>query len=209
MSLRRWALKPGELRPLGRDGLLLLAARCALRVAPWRPPAAARCWRECLAFLVAAAGTTPVARREAVALARPLADLGATACTRLEATDEPRGRCLNYAAGVLSTAVEATAQVDRTALVRDVIEVAKLAGSIPAVLAHAGRVPARAGQSPVDLAAGAAWAAMRADVAAIAAAAPAIVAARAPVRALAAVAPLWPGGTPAWATARARGAGTE
>jgi len=34
MSLRVWALKPGELKPLSRAGLVLLAARCALRVEP-------------------------------------------------------------------------------------------------------------------------------------------------------------------------------
>lgn len=32
MSVKLWALKVGELRPLGDDVLLLLAARCAMRV---------------------------------------------------------------------------------------------------------------------------------------------------------------------------------
>jgi len=52
VSLKVWALKPAEVKTLDREGLLLLAARCALRVEPWTPREAARYWSRGLELLV-------------------------------------------------------------------------------------------------------------------------------------------------------------
>ena len=197
--MKRWALRPGELKPLGREGLLLLAARCALRAEPWRPPAAARAWTDGLAALVAAARDAPTDARTIAALARTVADHGAVAANRLDATDEPRGRCANYATQALATALDATALADRKALVARTIAVAKLAGSIAAVLAHAGRVPAGPGGDAVDVACAAVWGATRADLAPLTAGLATVAAAKDPVKALRVLAPLWPDGPPAWA----------
>ena len=56
MSLRRWAVKAGELRTLSRSGLMLFSARCAIRVEPWLPKSARRVFAEELAFLEAGKG---------------------------------------------------------------------------------------------------------------------------------------------------------
>jgi hypothetical protein len=79
--------------------------------------------------------------------------------------DEPAGRCHNYALLTAAIAVQATAIPDRPALVKRVIDAAKHAGSIPAILANAGRRTAPAGQDVVDFACTQFWDARRADVA--------------------------------------------
>ncbi len=203
MSLRAWAVKPGELRPLSRAGLLLLAARCAMRAEPWRAPGLDRGWRAGLAHLLAAASRPPAPPTAAArALARRIQDAGATACNRLDGTDgEALGRCHNHASNVLEVALEATSLQDR-ALVRALVDIAKLANSIPAVLAHAGLVRAPRGASAIDAACTYVWDATRADVAALARATDRVIAARDRAAALRRVAPLWPGRAPAWTRRR-------
>ena len=155
MGERMSAIKPGELKPLTRSGLLLLSARCALRVAPWVPPEAEAAWRDGVAFLALAALTAPTEARETAARARALRDLGARACNRLEATDEPLGRCMNHAMGTLAEAIDATARPRGPALKKAVITTARLSASIGAILAHAGRVGGCGDVDPVDFAGGA------------------------------------------------------
>ncbi len=196
MTVKAWALKPADLKPLGRDGRLLLAARCALRIEPWRPAAATELWNDGLALVVAAAWAIPPAASDVAARARALTNLGAVASHRLAATDEPLGRCQNHAMATLAAAIEACAAVDPTALAKAVIGAAKLAASIAAMWAHAGRV--RVDGDPVDIACTTAWDAIRADIKPLAADAGGLATATDRVAALRAVAPLWPGGAPAW-----------
>lgn len=198
MTVRRWALRPGELKALTRGGLLLLAARCAMRAEPWRPPGSARPWTDGLAFVVGAAlAPAPAVVADARARARAISDLGARAYHRLAATDEPAGSCANHAAQALSLALEAAAVGDRPALVKAIIDVAKQSASIGPVLAHAGRV---GGADPVEAACAAVWGAIRADVTLLAAQSDAIARAKRPVQALRTCAPLWVGAPPAWST---------
>lgn len=180
-SLRTLVLRPGELRPLSRAGLVLLAARCALRCEPWLPPGAEALWRRGLGDVVAGA-FTPASGPPA--WGRALGDLGARVCNQLDATDAPRGRCHNYAAQALVLAGEAAALVERAPLVKQVIVVAKHAGSIPAVLAHAGRVVAPPGRDAVDHACETVWAAIRGDVGWVVGHEASIAGARDPVAAL-------------------------
>lgn len=193
MTLKLWAVRPGELRRLERGPRLIWAARCALRVEAWRPPGLDATWEAGLRTLVAAAFAEPGAVAVA-ALARALGDQGAVACNRRDGTpEEARGRCMNYAASTLRGALEATALADGPALAKAVIDVAKAAGSIPAVLAHAGETHAPKGADAVEFAARALWDCMRTDLAACRSiVAPTTVA---DVRALA---PLWPSGARAW-----------
>lgn len=186
MSVKAWALKVGELRPLGDHALLFLAARCAMRVEPWCPAGARADWKR---------GLDAVCEGGAASsnLVRALSDRGATACNRLAATDEPLGRCMNYSTQTLCVALEAAGPADRGTRCKRVIAAAKLASSIGAVLAHAGRVSAPRGTDAVTFACTAMWDAIRADIAAIAGAPAGLT----PV-ALRAVAPLWAAGKPRW-----------
>lgn len=181
MSVKLWALKVGELRPLDDHALLLFAARCAMRVEPWLPAGAQPDWER---------GLEAVCRGST---ARALSDRGAVACNRLATTDEPLGRCMNYSTQTLCAALEAAGSADRRTRCKHVIDAAKYASSIGAVLAHAGRVTAPRGTDAVTFACTAMWDAIRSDIAAIAGASsdttPSV---------LRALAPLWPAGTPRW-----------
>lgn len=193
MTMKAWAVKPGELRRLARGPRLVWAARCAIRVDAWRPPGVEAEWAEGLRRLVAAADAAPGAI-DVAALARALGDRGAIACNQRDGTaDEALGRCMNHATQTLAGALAATALADAPALGKAVIGVAKLAGSIPAVLAHAGATVAPAGRDAVEVAAPAIWGAMRGDLEACATAR-----AGATVDEVRALAPLWPPGTRAW-----------
>ncbi len=135
MTLKAWAVKPGELRRLTRGPRLVWAARCAMRVEAWRPPGVEADWDAGLARVVAAVAAAP-GNVEVAALARALNDRGARASNQRDGTaDEAVGRCMNYATQALAGALAATAVADGPALAKAVIDVAKLAGSIPAVLA--------------------------------------------------------------------------
>ena len=163
MSVKQWAIKAGEVKPLDRAGLLLLGARFALRCAPWVPAGAETSLRAVLAGVVqaAAAGTVlPAALRTE---RRALSDRGAMACNRLSATDEPAGRAHNYAAQVLTAVAQGADALERPTTLKSVLEAAKYAGSIAAIWAHAGRVHEAqgTGQNPVDHACERTWAALR------------------------------------------------
>jgi hypothetical protein len=184
-------LRPSELAARSRGDLLILAARLVLRVEPWRPEEAAACWEEELAAVIAAAGGAAIA--DAAGRERALLDLGARACNRLERVDAPRGRAADHALCALAAAVAATA-APPPALRRAIIDCAKQSASIPALLAHAGRIRARGGDA-VDVACAAVWNAIRADVARVAGAGETLR----DLPAVRAAWPLWPGRTPAWA----------
>ncbi|MGV3619853.1 MAG: hypothetical protein ACO1OB_03495 [Archangium sp.] len=80
-------------------------------------------------------------------------DLGAIACNRLDGTDdEALGRCHNYATLVVANSL-------RPSSTPELIQIAKYIGSIPAVLAHAGKT-----KVSVDVAAVEMWGALRADL---------------------------------------------
>jgi len=133
-------------------------------------------------------------------LRRDLSDRGAMACNELATTNEPLGRCMNYTTQILASALDAIALDDASALKKEVIQAAKLSASIPAILAHAGRIEVPSGSSAVDVACVTVWDAIRADIAAVANAVPAIERAEDRVLALTKCAPLWPGEVPAWVT---------
>lgn len=199
MSVRSWSIKPGELKRLSRSGLLLLAGRCALRVQPWVPPGAEAAWSDGLAFVVDAACAEPTDPQGTLVRARGIRDLGARACNRLEATDEPLGRCMNYAMGALAEAIEATTLPLGPVLKKAVIEAAKQSASIAAVLAQAGRVGGCGERDAVEVACLATWEAMRADVLFLERVTERLDDAGDAIAALRAVAPLWPSGAPTWA----------
>ena len=192
MSLRTTALKPGELRPLSRTGLLLVAARCALRVETWLPGPPTAHWKDTLAGVVAAAFALPAKH----ASTRTLSDWGASACNRLKATNEPLGRCMNYATQTLVTAVEATSLAERPALVKAVIDTAKLSASITAIWAHAGRTT----PDTLDTVCATTWTAIRSDVALLILGHDDVESAKNQVGALRKLGPLWPKPTPSWAS---------
>ena len=199
MGLREWAVKPGELKPLSRGGLLLFSARCAMRVEPWVPAGAAELWADNLAFVVSAAFADRVEASNGLSRQRAISSCGAMACNRLRATDEPLGRCMSYATSTLATAIEAAGAGDRPTVLKRTIEVAKQSASIAAVWAHAGRVHVGEGADAVEVACTATWAAIRSDIAALARLA-ALETPQDPVRALREVAPLWGSGAPPWST---------
>jgi len=77
MSVRKWSIKISELKLLDRRGVLLFAARAAMRVEPWVPRGAGRTWKENLALVVDSAfekaiRSTDMRRREVA-----LSDIGA------------------------------------------------------------------------------------------------------------------------------------
>lgn len=200
MSVKQWAIKAGEVKPLDRAGLLLLGARVALRFESWVPAGAETSFRAVLAGVVqaAVAGTAlPVALRTE---RRALSDRGALACNRLDATDEPAGRAHNYAALVLTAVAQGADALDRPTTLKSVLEAAKYAGSIAAIWAHAGRVHEAQGtaQNPVDLACERTWAALREDVVLIVREREALVAAPDPLAALLALEPHWQPPLPSW-----------
>lgn len=199
MSLRLWAIKVGELRPLDAGGLLLFGARCALRVSPWVPKDARRAWQAGLDIVLRAVGGeqfTPERIRE---VSRLVGDAGAIACNRLDGTkDEARGRCMNYATQTLVAVLDASQAADLKAQKKWIIDAAKLSASIPALLAHAGQIQARAGDA-VSEAAGTIWDAIRADIPVVTAARAANPSAPLSEAKLKALGPLWPGGKPEWA----------
>jgi hypothetical protein len=193
MSVKKWAIKPGELKPLSRSSLLIWAARNAMRTEAWRPPGVKSSWDAALRLLVARA-FDDADRAKVKPLARDLGDRGADACNRRDGKPtEALGQCMNYATQTLGCALAATLLPDGPALAKALIDVAKYAGSIPAVLAHAGLVRAPKGNDPVDVAALAMWSAMRTDLAACAAITAPLSASRART-----LAPLWPPGALAW-----------
>jgi hypothetical protein len=201
MSVRLWAVKPGEVKSLSREALLLFGARCALRIEPWWPVSAGPQSTEPLGFVLAAAFGKAPAAEVALARSRVLLNAGAKACNVLEATDGPRGQCINYAACTLAAVVEAAGMAERKAVVKATLEAAKLSASIFAVWAHAGRVPVPAsGQEVVDHVSETVWQSIRADIAPLADALDALATAPDRAQALRALAPLWLGGEPAWAT---------
>ncbi|HUQ08452.1 MAG TPA: hypothetical protein VM261_38440 [Kofleriaceae bacterium] len=193
MSVKAWALKPGELKRLSRAAQLRLAARCAMRVEPWMPAGAKAAWRKGLDHIArAASSATPAA---AEALLRTIDDKSVEASERLEDKDELRAQCVSYAGLTLSTALEACALETGPTLTKAVIDTAKYAASIAALHAHAGRVKVGKGKDPVEVAARAMWDAIRADLPVVAASGAKLTAGS--VRKLA---PLWPAKPPTWAT---------
>lgn len=80
------------------------------------------------------------------------------------------------------------------------LEAAKLSASLPAVLAHAGRVGGSSGGDAVDAACLATWDAIRADIVVVAGVSHSLGDARDSIGTLREVAPLWPNGAPDWAT---------
>jgi hypothetical protein len=208
MTMRVWAIKNGDLKPLSRGGLLLFAARCALRVEPWSPPGAEALWRRALEHIVTAAlgnVANPAAARK---LERTLSDQGALGAHAVEASDEPLGECIDYAATTLATGVAATALEARPALLKSIIDCAKLSASVPAVLAHAGRVPVAKGRDAVEAACTPIWRAIRSDLpilAILATSTNVLESASDRVSALREIAPLWVEGKPDWVP-RARSA---
>ena len=191
MSVRAWAIKPGELKELTRCGLVLLAARCALRVEPcvleWWPDApktVRSLWATSLDHLVRSAFTTT--RHDIQRRLRALSNAGSLGRRRCEARDETRATCVNYAFYTLAAAVETGRFTERPLIVKSTIQAAKMSASIAAILAHAGRVPAPVNDDPVDHASRIAWGAIRAD------------AARLTATPDARSCPLWPDPAPAW-----------
>lgn len=198
MSLKTWAVKVGQLKPLSRAGLLLFGARCVLRVAPWRPPHAVELWSDGLEHVVGNAFADPLAPESVRSLEIAISDAGVEASETLGETDEVLGTCANYAACTLSAAVDATGIADDRALRKRIVEVAKQSASIPAVLAHGGRVQVADGDDPVDVACLAVWALIRADVELIAGALESLERATDRVDALAQLAPPWGAVEPRW-----------
>lgn len=195
MSVRGWAIKPGELKPLDRRGRLLFAARCAVRVEPWVPESALRSWQAGLASLVNHASSEPRAAADVKREARALGDQGARAQNAHEAIDGPSASAFGYAVATLTEAIAATALPAGTELTKQVILSAKMAASIAALMAHAGRAGAPVGSAGADIVEAAAvttWGAMRADIpllAALVQAAPEAL----DVATLRELGPLWPG----------------
>jgi hypothetical protein len=198
MSLRIWALKPAELKPLTRAGRLVFSARLAMRVEPWRPEGASDRWIEALELVVRSAHRSPPPSQTLKALARSVSDAGAAACNRHQAIDEPVARCLNYSTQTLATAVELVGEEEPRAATKLLIACAKLSASIPAVLAHAGRVPVPEGGNPVDVACTTIWSVIRADIPLVAAVLDTLEASRDPVSTVREIAPLPPPGPPSW-----------
>jgi hypothetical protein len=202
MGLSAWAIKPSELRRLSDAGLLFFAGRCAMRIEPWRPAGMARLWSGGLSVLMSAARGEPMSGKKTTSLRRAISDRGAKACNDLESSsEEPLGRCMSYATGTLALAIDAALTPHRAPRVELVQQAAKHAGSIPAVLAHAGRVRARKGEDPVDSACLLLWNSMRSDISLVAESERSVLVSRSPLRALVEVGPLWPSRPPAWARA--------
>lgn len=198
MSLKIWAIKVGELKPLSRAGLLLFSARCALRVEPWVPSEAKGKWRDGVREATRVSFADPISPAAAQNLYRDLVNLGARASNRLTETDEPLGRCMNYAMSTIGAAVELGAMEMGSPLKKAVTAVAKLSASIPGVLAHAGRTTAPVGEDPVDTACIPMWDAIRADVPIVAESTAKIESSDDPIASLRDCAPLWPGPVPEW-----------
>lgn len=150
MSLRAWAIKPSELKAVEAEARVPLLVRWAKRVEPWIHESAMKPYRRALAV---------IARGEHdEALADELEGLGAIACDRLDGTDdEALGRCHNYATLAVGFAL-------KPMTTKDLVDMAKNIGSIPAVLAHAGLVKAPKGRDAVEFAATQMWAALRSDI---------------------------------------------
>jgi hypothetical protein len=198
MTLRIWAIKPTELKQLPRERLLLLGARCAMRVEPWRPADTETAWSRGLEYVVASAFSESDPGAGAT-LRRTLSDWGAIACNAMSSVDQALGQCMNYAMQTLARAIDATSVDFGAPMKKVIVEVAKLSASIAAVLAHAGRVKVPPGADPVDVACVAMWDAIRADIPVLADGASDFKNAEDRVQALRDCSALWVGGVPSWA----------
>lgn len=182
MSMKQWAVKPGELGALDDDDLALFAARCALRVEPWAPQTPL--WLRGLVAALGGGGGGVGGGNGGLA----------RALRQVDSADDVDGDCARYACDAVVAALDVAGAAERKARLRAAIDAAKLANSIFAVLAHSGR----AGVS-VDVTSPAAWGATRADIDVVAGAAAWIAGQRDPVRALRELGPLWPDDAwPAW-----------
>ena len=197
MTIRAWAIKRSELKPLSRSGLILFAVRCALRVEPWVPMGTV--WRDGLRIATDGAFAEPTAAKSRSAHARAVSDEGARHANRLHGTaSEDLGRCANYATSTLAIAVEMNGETDAKKLVDLAMAAAKHAGSIGPVRAHAGRIVASNGTDVVALVATAAYDAMRGDIGLLVTGTARVEKATDRVKELRALGPLWPDGPPAW-----------
>jgi hypothetical protein len=204
VTLRIWAIKLGELKPLPRAGLILLGARCAMRVEPWLPPDTRALWSRGLEHVVGSA-FSEADTGAAATLRRDLSDRGALASNALATTDEPLGRCMNYATQTLARAIDATRLDGGVLMKKAIIEAAKLSASIAGVLAHAGRVDVPSGAAAVDVACVAMWDAIRADIPVLAGTSSTLKGADDRVLALRDCSPLWVGDVPRWVTTQQQG----
>ena len=198
MTLRIWAIKRSEIKQLSRERLLLLGARCAMRVEPWLPPNTESMWSRGLEYVVASAfsESDPV---DAATLRRQLSDRGAIASNRISSVDKRLGECMNYTTQALAHAIDATTLDFGAPMKKAIIDAAKLSASIAAVLAHAGRVDVPPGADAVDVACVAIWDAIRADIPVLAGGQSDFKNAEDRVRALRDCAPFWVGRAPDWA----------
>ena len=199
MTLRIWAIKLSEIKPLSRERLLLLGARCAMRVEPWLPPDTETLWSRGLEHVVASAFSESDPA-DAATLRRRLSDRGAIACDSMQSVDKTLGECMSYTTQALARAIDATTLDFGAPMKKAIIEAAKLSASIAAVLAHAGRVDVPPGADAVDVACVAMWDAIRADIPFLAGGRSDFKNAEDRVRALRDCAAFWVGRAPGWAS---------
>lgn len=191
MSLKVWQLRPTELRPLGTEALLVLGARSALRVEPFVEREALATWKNAFALLLAPAPDGAALGK----MEKLLGALGARAANaRAGARPEALGRCMNHATSALAAlcALAAAPVAEVAAYRKGIADAVMYAGSIPALVAHAGLVP-----GSVPELAGPYWSAVRSDLPVLAS----LANLPATKGALAKVAPLWPEGPPLWLSA--------
>jgi len=197
MTLRILAIKRSEIKQLSRERLLLLGARCAMRVEPWLPPDTETMWSRGLEHVVASAFSESDPA-DAPTLRRRLSDRGVIACDSMRFVDKTFGECMSYTTQALARAIDATLDFGAP-MKKAIIEAAKLSASIAAVLAHAGRVDVPPGVDAVDAACVAMWDAIRADIPVLAGRQADLKNAEDRVRALRDCAPFWVGRAPDWA----------
>ena len=95
MTLRILAIKRSEIKQLSRERLLLLGARCAMRVEPWLPPDTETMWSRGLEHVVASAFSESDPA-DAPTLRRRLSDRGVIACDSMRFVDKTFGECMSY-----------------------------------------------------------------------------------------------------------------
>ena len=127
------ALRPSELKKLDRAKLLLLGARCALRVKPWVLAQDFSPWDRGMSFLLLAIDKAPLAADASTEM-KSMIELSAV--NRPSATDEVALRCSNYAISTLASAIEVAAYELSPGLVKGIIATAKLSASVFTSRAH-------------------------------------------------------------------------
>lgn len=191
------ALRPGELKRLDRARLLLLGARCALRVKPWLLARSLPAWGKAMSFLLLAIDQAPPAVDASAEMKSLLETLAFSQCS---IDDKVTIKCNSYAVSTLASAIEVAPLELSPGLIKGIVSTAKLSASVFTSRAHAKVSTGDQTISFVDEVIEAVWNTIRTDIELVSKAPlrPSTLHSERQSSLLTQVGPLWPEGEPSW-----------